>query len=281
METRIFRGAGPVELPLLVSPGIPAGFRHGFTTRQGGVSAPPFDSLNLGWKWGDAPACVDENHRRLLAASGASVMVRTLQVHGIRILRVGRGDDPIAVGAERADGLISDEPGLALSVHVADCTPILMACPRTMACAALHAGWRGTVAGMARAGVESMVSNFGCRPQELHVALGPCIGPCCFEVGNEVVDVFMAAMPAAWRGSVVLAAEGQRTHIDLRAFQRLDLEAAGVLHENIDTSTDCTLCDPDGRFYSFRGAGRASGQSVGFILRAPAIDDRPLDIDRR
>ncbi|HEY5283387.1 MAG TPA: peptidoglycan editing factor PgeF [Polyangia bacterium] len=266
METRIFRGASQVELPLLCSERIPVEFHHGFTTRAGGVSAPPYASLNLGWKWGDDPGSVDENHRRLLVVSGAFAMVRATQVHGIRILRVGRGDDPAAVAAEQADGLVSDDPGLALSVCVADCTPILMACPRTGACAALHAGWRGTVAGMARAGVAAMVAHFGCRPQELRVALGPCIGRCCFEVGDEVVDAFVAAMPAR-HPDVVHFTPGQRSRIDLRAFQRAEIEAAGVLHDNVDASTDCTLCDAGQRFFSFRGAGRSTGQLLGFILR--------------
>jgi YfiH family protein len=267
METQVARLAGGVEVPLMVSPRMPAGFRHGFTMRVGGVSAPPFDTLNLGWKWGDDHENVVENQRRLLATSGASTMLRVSQVHGVRIVRVGRGDDPRAVAAEEADGLCTDDPGLGLSVHVADCTPILMACPRTGACAALHAGWRGTVAGMARKGVETLLSQWGCRPEDLRVALGPCIGPCCFEVGSEVEGAFLVAMPAARDGGVVVGSLGRKTRIDLRAFQRLELEAAGVLPEHIDASTDCTLCDASGRFYSFRGAGRATGQSVGFIAR--------------
>jgi len=266
METQIVRIAGGVEMPLVVSGHMPAGFRHGFTTCAGGVSAPPFDSLNLGWKWGDDSASVDENHRRLLAASGAATLLRASQVHGVRILRVGRSDDLAKVAGEKADGLCTDEPGLGLSVHVADCTPILMACPRTGACAALHAGWRGTVAGMARAGVAAMVAHFGCRPQELRVALGPCIGRCCFEVGDEVVDAFVAAMPAR-HPDVVHFTPGQRSRIDLRAFQRAEIEAAGVLHDNVDASTDCTLCDAGRRSFSFRGAGRSTGQLLGFILR--------------
>jgi len=267
METQVVRIAGGVEVPLVVSARMPAGFRHGFTTRAGGISAPPFESLNLGWKWGDDRANVAENRRRLLAASGASTLLRVSQVHGVRIVRVGRGDDPRDVAAEQADGLCSDEPGLGLSVHVADCTPILMACPRTGACAALHAGWRGTVAGMARAGVDTMNSQFGCRPEDLRVALGPCIGVCCFEVGGEVEDAFVAAIPVAREKGVVVNSVGRKVHIDLRGFQTLELKAAGVLGEHIDASTDCTLCDAGGRFYSFRGAGRATGQSVGFIVR--------------
>ena len=268
METQIVRIAGGVEMPLVVSGHMPAGFRHGFTTCAGGVSAPPFDSLNLGWKWGDDSASVDENHRRLLAASGAATLLRASQVHGVRILRVGRSDDLAKVAGEKADGLCTDEPGLGLSVHVADCTPILMACPRTGACAALHAGWRGTVAGMARTGVAAMAAEFGCRPADLRVALGPCIGPCCFEVGAEVEESFVAAMPAARDNGVILTAVGRKSRIDLRAFQTLQLADAGVLREHIDVSTDCTLCDPGRRFFSYRGAGRATGQAVGFIVRA-------------
>jgi copper oxidase (laccase) domain-containing protein len=121
---------------------------------------------------------------------------------------------------------------------------------------------------MARAGVETMVAQFGCRPGDLHVALGPCIGPCCFEVGGEVEEAFAAAMPAARQNGVIVSAAGRKAHIDLRRFQRLELQAAGIPREHIDASDDCTRCDAGHRFYSFRGAGRSTGQSVGFILRA-------------
>jgi len=272
METQVVRGSAGEELPLLVSPCIPAEFRHGFTTRAGGVSEPPFDSLNLGWKWGDVPDRVAENHRRLLSVSGAAAMFRASQVHGIRILRVRGADDPAVVTAEYADGLCSDAPGAGLSVHVADCTPILMACPETGACATLHAGWRGTVAGMAGQGVRDMVTRFGCRARDLRVALGPCIGPCCFEVGPEVAEDFGAAVSGAGESGVILSAPGKKSRIDLRRFQRAQLEATGVQPQNIDASDDCTFCDARGRFFSFRRAGRATGQMVGFIARATTQD---------
>jgi polyphenol oxidase len=258
-------GADP--LPLLISPVIPPVFRHGFTTRIGGVSAPPFDSLNLGRKWGDAADAVAENHRRLLAVSRANVMYCASQVHGTRILRIEAGADFATVAREQADGLASDAIGAALSVHVADCTPILMACPVTGACAALHAGWRGTVAGMAAWGVRTMSREFGCQPHDLRVALGPCIGACCFEVGPEVSAAFSAAMPDTRENGVVLSVPGRKDRIDLRRFQRLELEAAGVRPEYIDASADCTLCDPADRFFSYRRAGRATGQLVGFVVR--------------
>jgi YfiH family protein len=258
---------GGIEVPVLVSSRMPALFRHGFTTRLGGVSQAPFNWLNLGWKWGDAPGHVDENHRRIRLVAGAEAMVRLSQVHGTRVVRVGRGDNIGRLAAVDGDGLCTDEPGLALSIHVADCTPIVMGCGRTGACAALHAGWRGTVLGMARAGLKSLQREFGCRAEELHVALGPCIGRCCFEVGPEVVEAFAKAMPNARDAGVIHVELGSKPHIDLRRFQRLQLEAAGVLPENIDVSDACTLCDPEGRFFSYRQAGRATGQSIGFIVR--------------
>lgn len=268
METRDFPVDGGASIPLLVSATIPAPFRHGFSTRAGGVSAAPYASLNLGSKWGDSPENVAENRRRLLVASGARAMYAVSQVHGTRVVRVAAGDDGEAVKAEQADGLCSDGTGLGLSVHVADCVPALIADPRTGACAALHAGWRGTVAGVATAGVATLAEVFGCRPEDLRVALGPCIGPCCFDVGAEVVAAFEAAWPGAHAAGVVLETEGFQARIDLRQCLRLQFQAAGVLPEHIDASSDCTYCDPAGRFYSFRRSGRLTGQLVGFIVAA-------------
>ena len=266
METRSFPVDGSASLPLLVSGSIPARFRHGFSTRAGGVSAAPYHSLNLGGKWGDSPENVGENRRRLLLASGARAMYAVCQVHGTRAVRVTAGDDPETVKGVEADGLCSDGAGLGLSVHVADCVPVLIADPRTGACAALHAGWRGTVAGVAEAGVAALVGNFGCRPRDLRVALGPCIGPCCFDVGLPVVDAFEAAWPDAHAAGVVVETPGFQPRIDLRQCLRLQLQEAGVLPEHIDASSDCTHCDPAGRFFSFRHCGRLTGQLVGFIV---------------
>jgi YfiH family protein len=253
---------------LLVSAAIPAAFRHGFTTRAGGVSAAPYDSLNLGGKWGDSAENVAENRRRLLLAARARVMYAVSQVHGTRVVRVAAGQDPDAVKDVEADGLCSAEAGLGLSIYVADCVPVLLADPRLGACAALHAGWRGTVAGMAGAGVTALVRGFGCRQEDLRVALGPCIGACCFDVGPEVVAAFEAAWPDAHAAGIVVETRGFQPRIDLRRCLRLQFQAAGVLPEHIDASSDCTVCDPAGRFYSFRHSGRLTGQLVGFIVAA-------------
>jgi polyphenol oxidase len=266
METTSFSVDGGVSVPLLVSASIPAPFRHGFSTRAGGVSAAPYESLNLGGKWGDSPENVAENRRRLLLISGARAMYAACQVHGARVVRVAAGDDPDVVKREEADGLCSDVAGLGLSVHMADCAPVLIADPRTGACAALHAGWRGTVAGVAPAGVETLARGFGCRPEDLRVALGPCIGPCCFDVGLQVVAAFETAWPGARAAGVVVETAGFQPRVDLRRCLRLQFQEAGVLPENIEVSSDCTHCDPAGRFYSFRRFGRLTGQLAGFIV---------------
>jgi YfiH family protein len=253
-------------LPLLRSAAIPAAFRHGFTTRAGGVSTAPYDSLNLGGKWGDAPQRVAENRRRLARAAGAPLFVAT-QVHGAAIARVRAGDAPADLAGIKADGLCSDRPDVALGVFVADCIPALVADPRTGAFAAVHAGWRGTVAGVLPAAVRALQEHFGARPADLRVALGPAIGPCCFEVGPEVVEAFEAGLPGARAAGVVVAGAAGRPRIDLKLANRLMLERAGVATEAIDAGDECTSSDRV-RFYSFRRDRGQTGQHLGFIARS-------------
>jgi YfiH family protein len=256
-------------LPLVRSAGIPAAFRHGFTTREGGVSRAPFDSLNLGRKWGDAAADVVENRRRVERAAGAGggLFVAT-QVHGAAIARVRAGDARADVAPVEADGLCSDEPGVALAVLVADCIPAVLADPRTGAFAAVHAGWRGTVAGVLPAAVRALGQHFGARPEDLRVALGPAIGVCCFEVGPEVVDAVVAVLPDARAAGVVIDPHdaGGKARVDLRASNRLLLERAGVPPAAIDLETDCTVCARQ-RFFSYRRDQGKTGQQIGFIAR--------------
>jgi hypothetical protein len=265
---------GRWELPLLVSPRLQAlalaGFVHAFTTRLGGVSAPPFDALNLGGKWGDALDSVAENRRRVRLAVGGGRLVVARQVHGPVIARVRAGDATEAVARLEADGLCSDAPGLTLGVFVADCIPALLADARTGAFAAVHAGWRGTVAGVLPAAVRALAAEFGARPGDLRIALGPAIGPCCFEVGDEVVAAFGALFPdARARGIVLPSPRGVpgKSHVDLKAANRLLLERAGVAPEAIDAGPECTHCDR-ARFFSFRRDGSSTGQQMGVIGRA-------------
>jgi YfiH family protein len=262
------------RLPLLRSDLLVAPFAHGFSTRAGGTSAPPFDSLNLGAKWGDAAATVAENRRRLASAVGvAGPIYVARQVHGAAVAVVRAGDDPTAIAAIEADGLCSDDAGVALGVFVADCVPALIVDARSGAVAAVHAGWRGTVAGVLPAAVRALADRFGARPGDLRVALGPSIGACCFEVGADVVAAFASALaggPAAdGPGVVHISPRGVRDkwHVDLRLANRLLLERAGVAPDAIDAAADCTHCDHP-RFYSYRRDRDRTGQQMGVVVRA-------------
>jgi YfiH family protein len=255
---------GGLRLPLVRSAIIPPRFHHGFTTRGGGVSAPPFDSLNLGFKWGDARDNVLENRRRVGLATGVDRTFVANQVHGAHVIRVGAGDRVDDVAEVEADGLVSDAAGLAIGVYVADCIPVLMADARTGAFAAVHAGWRGTLAGVVPAAVRRLVADLGVRPEDLRVALGPAIGACCFEVGDEVVAAVERAIPAAASAGAIRVGPGGRAHVDLKRLNRMLLDAEGVLAGNVDAGPECTSCDR-ARFFSYRRDHGQTGQAFGFI----------------
>lgn len=247
------------EISVLRSPVIPAsGFLHGFPTRAGGVSTGLRRSLNLGFRWGDDTANVEANRRLLAEHEGFDIdeLVVTKHVHGTRVWRVG---EPLPDPPE-FDGLVSDRPGAVLGAFAADCIPMVFADPVAMVCGAAHAGWRGTLAGVGREVVRRMVEA-GSAAGDIRVALGPSIGPCCFEVGPEVVSAFTDALP----GLEGLVVPGPRKeHIDLRRAMRAILEAAGVRPAHIDDRPPCTMCEAD-RFFSYRRDGREGGVHMGFI----------------
>ena len=274
MRTHVHDSDADWRLPLLRSDLLVAPFAHGFSTRAGGTSPPPFDSLNLGAKWGDHAAAVAENRRRLASAVGvAGPIYVARQVHGAAVAVVRAGDAPAAIAAIEADALCSDDARVALGVFVADCVPALIVDPRSGAVAAVHAGWRGTVAGVLPAAVRALADHFGARAGDLRVALGPSIGACCFEVGADVVAAFTSALagaPAAGGPGVVhVSPRGvpDKWHVDLRLANRLLLERAGVAPDAIDAAADCTHCDRP-RFYSYRRDRDRTGQQMGIVVRA-------------
>lgn len=239
-----------------------AGFVHGFPERAGGVSVGPRSSLNLGARWGDDAAHVDTNRRRLAAHAGydPAQLIATRHVHGTAVWTVGpSGASALAPDAE-FDGLVCDRPGPVLGAFAADCIPLLFAEPDARVCGAAHAGWRGTVNGIAP-NVVARMQERGADPARVRVALGPSIGPCCFEVGPEVVAEFRARL-----GDVPgLVVPGPRKdHVDLRVATRALLERAGVRPEHIDDRPPCTRCEPD-RFFSYRRDGRDGGVHMAFI----------------
>jgi purine-nucleoside/S-methyl-5'-thioadenosine phosphorylase / adenosine deaminase len=150
---------------------------------------------------------------------------------------------------EQGDALVTSEPGNLIGIRTADCVPILIADPEHRAVAAVHAGWRGTAAGIATKAIEKLTEEFGSRPAALLASIGPAIGPCCFEVGPEVGALFTTI------GSAV----------DLRAANQAQLLEAGVAPERVDVSDLCTVCYGEGEFHSFRRDKESSGRMVSAI----------------
>ena len=243
-----------LESPLL------AGFRHGFTTRDGGVSEPPYDRLNLGGAVGDDAARVAENWRLLERATGLG-FARVRQVHGARVVRAGAACEP----AEEADAVVSTAAGVAACISIADCVPVLLADPETGAVAAIHAGWRGTLARAAAAAVAAL-DEAGAPAARLLAAVGPSIGPCCYEVSEDLAARFGAELPGSVAASPV---PGGRPHLDLWTANRAVLTAAGVAAERIHLLGACTSCGGDLFFSHRRDAGRTGRQMAFIAPRAP------------
>ena len=243
-----------------------AGTAHCFSTRFGGVSEGHLASLNLGMHRGDDPKNVLENYRILGEAVGflPENTVFTKQIHSDVVERVGKKDcgrgllTPVERGC---DGLITDEPEVALTVFSADCTPILLFDPVRRAIGAVHAGWRGTAAGIVAKAVEKMSAEFGCRPEHIRAAIGPCISQCCFETDADVPDAMLAALGGGARESI--RPVGSKYYVNLKALNALWLRRAGV--ERIDISADCTACQPE-RFWSHRRVGGMRGSLAAVIM---------------
>lgn len=252
------------------SDGIDAagGAAHGFSTRLGGVSEGMWASLNLGASRGDDPDHVRENYRRFFTAIGGSAgkLAMTNQVHGGTVRCVTTADlhaDPCGKVSYEADGLMTDLPGVALVIYSADCIPILFYDPVRRVIAAVHAGWRGTAAGIATAAVERMADVFGCNPADILAAVGPGIGPDCFETHEDVPNAMTAALSTAVLRHIKIKENGKFS-VDLKAINAMRLEQAGLDPDHIAVSGICTACDPD-RFWSHRKQGTSRGSMAAAI----------------
>jgi len=235
----------------LPADGLPAGVAGGMSTRAGGVSAAPFDGLNLR-PWGlradavDDPAAIAENQRRWAARMAPARPVWLDQVHGARVVRLGPGDLNDAGGPfQQADAAVTTERGVACTVLVADCLPVLFADARGRAVGAAHAGWRGLAGGVLEAIVEALCLAAACRPAELHAWLGACIGPSAFEVGEDVRTAFGPVARAHFRPT----GQAGKWWADLPALARQRLVASGVTQ--VSGGGWCTVSEPS-RFFSFR-----------------------------
>lgn len=245
---------------------------HGFSTRPGGVSEPPWDSLNLGTGRGDEQARVVENYRRFCAVIGANPerVVLAKQVHETTVRTVTAADAGKGLHVPRdytADALITVEPDLPLVVFSADCGILLLRDPVTGAVGAVHAGWRGCAAGIVEKAVVALCELSGAEASRLCAAIGPCIGQCCFETDSDVPDAMRDALGRDAEPYLVYDDARNKWQVDLAGLNREWLLRAGVPAAQIDTLRLCTACHPE-LFWSHRKMGDARGAQVAMIMKA-------------
>lgn len=251
------------QLEYLTAEGISAA--HCFTTRLGGVSKGSLASLNIGQHRGDDPRNVAENYAILGSALGfdSSDLVLTRQIH-TDIVRVVSHADCCGLDHRdypECDALITGDPGVGLVIFTADCTPILLHDPVTGAVGAAHAGWRGTAADIAGKTVRKMAEVFGCDPKNIRAAIGPNIGPCCFETDAEVPEAMVRTFGEA--AEKAIRPVGDKYYVNLKSINALALERAGVTH--IEISEDCTMCLHE-RYWSHRFTRGDRGSQGAIII---------------
>jgi YfiH family protein len=246
------------------------------TTRHGGVSTGPYASLNLGGATGDDPQHVRENRKRAAWTIGKQPhhLVFAKQVHGSHVAHVPAGHD--AGAFDDTDALVTNATQTPLVILTADCAAIFLYDPVHHAIGIAHAGWRGTVAGIAGETVAQMSEKFGSSPADIIAGIGPSIGPCCYEVGDEVIFAVEARLPdyteeilvdpdMASAGSFRASVNEGRRHFDLWRANELVLNDAGVPEQNIEMARLCTSCRTD-LFYSHRAEKGVTGRFGGILM---------------
>jgi YfiH family protein len=259
---------------------------HAFSTAPGGVS--PLENekvLNLGFTDWDTRENVLENRRRFQTAAGSKVLplITLRQFHSdvIHLFDTTPGEPC------KGDASITNRPGLALAIQTADCVPILLVDPKKRAIAAIHAGWRGTLARIAAKTIGKMRMHFATNPRDLLAAIGPSIGPCCYEVGTEVATQFLSQFadaptyfdefrtgdepnPIQWLNMMPPGHQPppKGVLLDLRKANRSQLQAAGLRPQNIHTIDLCTACHPN-LLFSYRKQGPRSGRLMSIIALKP------------
>lgn len=253
------------DIPYFLFESLPENGRihHAVFTRQGGASAAPFASLNLSVSVPDEKATVYANRRRAYGLYGrdTDTVVHAHLVHGRSVARVTQVNNGTWI--PHVDGIITNEPGCALTMNYADCTPIFLYDPVHHAIGLGHAGWQGAICDLPGAMVMAMQQEFKSKPAQLIAAVGPCIGPCCYEVGGSVIDAVHDTFSEP--DALLIQLEGKtRPHFDLPKANRLNLLRAGV--KQIEMSGLCTACNTD-LFFSHRAEkGRTGRFGTIFIL---------------
>lgn len=241
--------------------------RHMFTTRAGGVSSGTWESWNFGEHRGDDPVCVRENYRRAgeIFGCGADDFVVTKQVHGINVLEATDADRH-TIGTEvpySADGLVTSIKNLPLMIYIADCVPVLLHDEKAQVIAAVHCGWKSSVADILGAAVGKMI-KLGASAENIHAAIGASIGACCFECDDDVPEAVDKYLGGDTAGLLEKKPNG-KTYVDLRGANKRRLMQLGLIEENIDVSAECTKCMPN-KYWSHRGTNGVRGSMAAVIV---------------
>ena len=261
---------------LICAPLEQDGFVNGFSTRMGGVSDMPKDALSLAGFNDDKAENILENRRRFLKLfPGTWSLAGCWQVHGADVRVVETAADAKPAENEHGDtiycdAIVSDTRGVLAGIKTADCVPLLFGDPKTGAFAAVHAGWRGTLAEIGVAAVRRLVDQYGAHPTDLCIAIGAAAGPCCYEVGSDVIDAFTTK----FKDGAKLFTPTREGHafVDLLKSNRDQLVGAGVLEERIHVAPICTMCRTD-LFFSYRQEKSLNGK----VGRLMAVVGRNLE----
>ncbi|MDE6907551.1 MAG: peptidoglycan editing factor PgeF [Lachnospiraceae bacterium] len=264
------RNAGTVPFlvyPMLDAPGVAV---HGFSTRLGGVSREHLSSMNLGFGRGDAEEHVYENFRRIGESIGVSSedMVLSQQTHTTNVQVVKEADRGRGItkplGWTDVDGLVTDVPGLVLVTFYADCVPLFFLDPVKHAVGLSHSGWRGTVGKIGKVTVETMVREYGSRPEDILAAVGPSICQDCYEVSADVIEAFQKQYGKKQWDSLFYKKENGKYQLNLWRANELVFLESGILPEHISVTDVCTCCNPE-ILYSHRASKGMRGNLAAFL----------------
>ncbi len=260
------------SLPILLFPELErvSCIRHGFTTREGGVSEGHFSSLNLSFNRGDKAEAVRENYHRIARALGTSedrfVLSRQEHTDHVRVITEADAGKGLVkeMDYEGVDGLVTNVKGLVLFTSHADCTPLYFVDPVHEAIGLAHSGWKGTVKGIGRATLEKMQSEYGTRAEDLICAIGPSICQDCYEISEDVAQQFREAF-AGEEEEILIDKKNGHYQLDLWRANALLLEHAGVKKEHIAVTDLCTCCNPK-KLFSHRASQGKRGNLAAFMM---------------
>jgi YfiH family protein len=253
---------------------------HAFSTRLGGVSGPPYASLNLGFGSGDDRACVHANRARFGRAVGIdpSDLVALRQVHGNQVIVLRAAKDPQRVRGTPGDALITDRPHLPLAVLTADCFPVVLAAPSAPAVGIVHAGRKGIATQVLSVAIERLGQEFGVQPEAVFAAIGPGIGRCCYEVDGVSAEPFQRQF--APNEAVYRSSRPGHVYLDLQQAILVQLRAAGIPSAHLWYADLCTSCHPQW-FYSYRREGPRSGRMLNIVMIQSDPPLLPINIQPR